>query len=286
MIGHIKSIKMSGLSQKLSTTIANLRAEEIKASRPFRVVSAITSSIGQVPLLLSPVVAFALFQGVAAKTGQVLDATRLFAALSLIILLASPLFWMFECVLDMSSAFGAFTRIEKFLVQDSRRDQREVTPRSGSTSTFQTETGDIELQSLSRNAASSSSRSTNPSQAAIIISGASFGWSQGQTVLSNINLSVVQSQLVLLLGPVASGKSTLLKGLLGEVPETTGKVKLLASESLSWCDQTPWLLVSLFCVIMYRMAANSLEPNYPRKHRWVLSLRLRSLRYCHQSLRP
>lgn len=248
MIGHIKSIKMSGLAQKLSSTIANLRVEEIKASRPFRVISAITSATGQVPLLLSPVVAFALFQGVSASTGQVLDATRLFAALSLIILLAQPLFWMFELVLDMSAAFGSFDRIEKFLVQESRKKHRETAQKPGSNSSQRAETGDIELHSLRKNAASSS-RADNSSQEVISIDGASFGWSQEQTILSNINLSVRQGQLALLLGPVASGKSTLLKGMLGEVPETTGKV-ILNSDRLSWCDQTPWLLVSEYLAVL------------------------------------
>ncbi|KAF4500947.1 Multidrug resistance-associated 1 [Fusarium agapanthi] len=39
MIGHIKSIKCSGLAQNLSDTILNLRADEIKASRPFRILT-------------------------------------------------------------------------------------------------------------------------------------------------------------------------------------------------------------------------------------------------------
>ena len=73
-------------------TIARLRVDEMNAAAPFRVVSAVTSAIAQVPLLISPVVAFALFGVVASRTGETLDATRLFAALSIIILQAQPLF--------------------------------------------------------------------------------------------------------------------------------------------------------------------------------------------------
>ncbi|KAL3955773.1 hypothetical protein ACCO45_011336 [Purpureocillium lilacinum] len=126
MIGHIKSIKMSGLAQQLSTTIAALRVEEIKASRPFRVFGSITSAVAQVPVLIAPPVAFAMFQGVAAQTGEVLDATKLFSALSFIILPAQPLFWMFEVVLDLSAAFGAFERIQKFLVEQTRAEYRDI----------------------------------------------------------------------------------------------------------------------------------------------------------------
>ncbi|KAH7145722.1 P-loop containing nucleoside triphosphate hydrolase protein [Dactylonectria estremocensis] len=240
MIGHIKSIKMSGLAQKLSDTIANLRVEEIKASKPFRVVGSITSSIAQVPLLLSPVLAFAMFQGVTAQSDQTLDATRLFSALSLVILLAQPLFWMFEAVLDMSAALGAFDRIQKFLVQGSRQDYRQVhlpvvpeTPHRHSSEA-------IELQVL-RNNMSASPISAISEDIAIDVRGADLAWSEERKILHDVTFTVKRGQFGLLLGPVASGKSTLLKGLLGEVPNTTGRVSL-TDGPLSWCDQTPWLL--------------------------------------------
>ncbi|KAK7418553.1 hypothetical protein QQX98_003898 [Neonectria punicea] len=240
MIGHIKSIKMSGLSQMLSNTIANLRVEEIKASRPFRVVSSITSSIAQVPLLLSPVMAFAMFQGVAATSDKTLDATRLFSALSLIILLAQPLFWMFEVVLDMSAAFGAFERIEKFLVKSSRREYRHVHSARIPETAHEHDVESIELQVL-RNNVYSSPLGMISEDFAIDVQETNFAWSEERTVLQDITFMVKRSQSVLLLGPVASGKSTLLKGLLGEVPNTTGRVSLTGGR-ISWCDQSPWLL--------------------------------------------
>ncbi|KAH7165470.1 P-loop containing nucleoside triphosphate hydrolase protein [Dactylonectria macrodidyma] len=240
MIGHTKSIKMSGLAQRLSDTIANLRVEEIKASRPFRVVGSITSSIAQVPLLLSPVLAFAMFQSVATKSSQPLDATRLFSALSLIVLLAQPLFWMFEAVLDMSAALGAFDRIQKFLVQGSRREYRQVHSPAVPETPHRHDSEAIELQVL-RNNISSSPISAISEDVAIDVRGANFAWSEERKVLQDVTFTVKRGQFVLLLGPVASGKSTLLKGLLGEVPSTTGRVSL-AGRQLSWCDQTPWLL--------------------------------------------
>lgn len=241
MIGHIKSIKMSGLAQKLSETIASLRVEEIKTAKPFRVVGSITSSMAQVPLLLSPVVAFGLFQGVAANSNQILDATRMFSALSLIILLAQPLFWMFEVVLDMSAALGAFERIEKFLVQNSRQEYRQVYPQAPSEIPLEHDSEAVELQVL-RNHTPTSMVSKISEGFAVDVLEANFAWSEEREVLQDITFTIERSQFVLLIGPVASGKSTLLKGMLGEVPNTTGRISL-ASERLSWCDQTPWLLV-------------------------------------------
>lgn len=247
MIGHIKSIKMSGLSKHLSDTIAALRVQEIAASKPFRVVGAVTSSVAQVPLLLSPVLAFAMFQGVTAATGQVLDPTRMFAALSLITLLAQPLFWIFEAILDLSAAFGAFDRIQSFLVKSTRDEYRMLgvaNCTANSTAVVGEEAGLIELRVFRSLAPHISSSNNSQNMSAVIdVEDAIFDWSPDRSVLSNITFSLSSGQFTLLIGPVASGKTTLLKGLLGEVPLSKGKV-YVARSSLSWCEQTPWIMVN------------------------------------------
>lgn len=247
MIGHIKSIKMSGLSKHLSDTIAALRVQEIAASRPFRVMSAVTSSVAQVPLLLSPVLAFAMFQGITAATGQVLDPTRMFAALSLITLLAQPLFWIFEVILDLSAAFGAFDRIQSFLVKSTRDEYRMIERANAANSATEMceEAGLIELQAFRPLAPRDSSSNNSQNFTAVIdVEDAIFGWSPDRSVLSNVTFTLSSGQFALLIGPVASGKTTLLKSLLGEVTHSKGKV-YVARSSLSWCEQTPWIMVSI-----------------------------------------
>ncbi|KAH7483159.1 ABC transporter [Fusarium oxysporum f. sp. matthiolae] len=240
MIGHIKSIKCSGLAQNLSDTILNLRADEIKASRPFRIVSSVTSAIAQVPLLMSPVAAFALFQGVASNSGETLDATRLFSAMSLIILLAQPLFFMFEVILDMSAALGAFERIQIFLTQESQRDSRQQQSVVELNAPDQGNRDSIELRML-REPSLTSAANSSMSDVVIQVSDANISWSEDRVILRNLSFAVGRNQLVLLLGPVASGKTTLLKALLGEVPNITGSIDI-HSKGIAWCEQSPWLL--------------------------------------------
>ncbi|KAG4289064.1 hypothetical protein FPRO06_03886 [Fusarium proliferatum] len=240
MIGHIKSIKGSGLAQNLSDTILNLRADEIKASKPFRMVSSVTSAIAQVPLLMSPVVAFALFQGVASNSGETLDATRLFSALSLIILLAQPLFFMFEAILDMSAALGAFERIQTFLAQESRRDSRQQESVAELNRPDQGARDSIELQIL-RESSLPSITDSSMREVVIQVSDANISWSEDRVILRDLSFVVGRNQLVLLLSPVASGKTTLLKALLGEVPNITGSIDVY-SKGTAWCEQSPWLL--------------------------------------------
>lgn len=69
-----------------------------------------------------------------------------------------------------------------------------------------------------------------------------FGWKpDGLPVVQNIDLAISRSQFTIIIGPVASGKTTLLKALLGETPSSKGIVHV-STLDFSFCDQTPWLL--------------------------------------------
>ncbi|KXH40319.1 hypothetical protein CNYM01_09093 [Colletotrichum nymphaeae SA-01] len=244
MIGHIKSIKMSGLTQKLSQTLADLRLAEMRAATPFRVIGAVTSAVAQVPLMIAPVVAFAMYTTVASKEGQALDATKLFAALSLIILLAQPLFWMFEVVLDMSAALGCFNRIEKYLCEPPRTEYRDLPSDSPASSAGRTESSsqDVQLQNLESRKGQVSTGTKSGGTVAIRVKDVTLAWKpETLPAVESMNFDISKGQLVMLVGPVASGKSTLLKGLLGELPHVTGTVAL-SSDRISWCEQSPWLI--------------------------------------------
>eukprot|EP00931_Biecheleriopsis_adriatica_P003833 TRINITY_DN105594_c0_g1_i1.p1 TRINITY_DN105594_c0_g1~~TRINITY_DN105594_c0_g1_i1.p1 ORF type:complete len:1434 (-),score=269.24 TRINITY_DN105594_c0_g1_i1:143-4297(-) len=51
---------------------------------------------------------------------------------------------------------------------------------------------------------------------------------------------ILNGKLTLVVGPVGSGKSTFLAGILGEVPQCTGRVELWGS--VAYCAQVPWIL--------------------------------------------
>jgi ABC-type bacteriocin/lantibiotic exporter with double-glycine peptidase domain len=76
----------------------------------------------------------------------------------------------------------------------------------------------------------------------IIVRNGTFGWSSSdEPVLKDISFSIKASRLTMVIGPVACGKSTLLKALLGETPSSEGFVYVSTIE-VAFCDQTPWLI--------------------------------------------
>jgi ATP-binding cassette subfamily C (CFTR/MRP) protein 1 len=182
---------------------------------------------GNVPQLIAPVLTFAIYVGVSSKVHSTLDTTKLFTSLALILLASEPLFMLIGGLIEVRSAIGCFTRLEKFLQAPARRDTRTIL-----------------------SAQPSQTRSTTDANA-VTLNNASFGWKEGdQLTIRDVNLCVPTSSVVMVTGPVACGKSTLLKGLLGETPLSEGQVEVTNSD-IAWCEQSPWLMVSSNCLSQY-----------------------------------
>jgi len=63
------------------------------------------------------------------------------------------------------------------------------------------------------------------------------------------DLRIPKGQVVAIVGPVGSGKSSLLQGLIGEMRKETGSVKF--GGSVSYCPQSAWIQVPapLYCAV-------------------------------------
>lgn len=68
---------------------------------------------------------------------------------------------------------------------------------------------------------------------------ARWGQEQHDPVLNNVNMSLRRGQLVAVIGPVGSGKSSLIQAILGELPPESGSVQV--SGKYSYASQEPWL---------------------------------------------
>lgn len=223
IIAQMKHIKISGLTETVEKTIQSMRLDELDAGAHFRTVIVFVVVVGHMPLYVSPVVAFAF-------ASRTLDVATIFTSMSYVMLLASPLTILFQMIPNFIAALTCFKRIQTFLEQDSRFDFRESpAPKFSPTG----EKAEMDGGEPPCNA---------PSPKVKIIGG-SFGWEAGKMSLTNIDLEIPPSQLTIVVGPVASGKSTLCKTFLGEVPVSQGQVLLgsHASRRIGYCDQNPYL---------------------------------------------
>ncbi|KAK4152002.1 canalicular multispecific organic anion transporter 1 [Chaetomidium leptoderma] len=225
IIGQMKHLKISGLAETVEEAIQSMRVDELKAGTRFRAVVVFAAVVGYLPMFLSPVIAFAF-------ASRTLDVTTIFTSMSYILLLAAPLGTLFQMIPNLLAAFTCSNRIQAFLEQAPRFDFRQLPSppqlKHGSTAEKSSQR-DTELL-----------MSTSPK---VKITGGSFSWEAGNPSLKNIDLDIPASQFTIVVGPVASGKSTLCKALLGEVPVSRGQVLMASNASckIGYCDQNPYL---------------------------------------------
>lgn len=183
-----------------------------------------TPSISERPLYLtqlanalgifSPIVTFVLFVLVASFRGSVLDTETAFTTTALLGLITHPANMIMSIVPQAVGSLAAFQRIQDYLLQPPRQDQRALLK--------QTKAG----------------LGTTP--LAVCIENVAIQSPTMSPILTNVNLTIAQGSLVVCSGPVGSGKTTLLKSLMGELPIASGSISI-SSKRIGCCEQLPWL---------------------------------------------
>lgn len=148
---------------------------------------------------------------------------------------------MIYAIPQLYSSLGCFQRIQEYLQQEHRRDLRKVETTSVKQHVI-SDTNDnmLELQPLPK-AARESEMGGSVDKQILSIRDGSFGWTRNrQSTIQGINIHLYGPSLTMVVGPVGCGKSTFLKGLLGETSSFEGSVQLSTRE-FSFCDQVPWI---------------------------------------------
>ncbi|KAF2449993.1 putative multidrug resistance protein [Karstenula rhodostoma CBS 690.94] len=233
VLSSMKIIKIIGLSTRVGMKLEQARINEMRVAGKFRLISVLSASIANVPMLISPVVTFVIFIATEKAHHTMLDPSKLFTSLSLLILLSEPLFGLFAGFIGLMSAIGCFDRIEKYLMTPSRAENRTIAisrerafiaPREATTSKAADEAPEV------------------MDNAIVQIRNGNFDWKANvEPTVRDVNMTVVKGQFVAVVGPVGSGKSTLLKAILGETPYCEGEVHI-SNPSIAWCEQESWLI--------------------------------------------
>ena len=253
MLGSMKRIKMCGLATILFDNLHSLRVQELKISKRFRRLLIGSMFFAYTTPVIAPVLTFMVFSVVALKSNgkSTLDTSKVFTSLSLFALLAEPLSSLIMAMNAFAGSLGCFGRIQVFLETPEHEDRR-IKPfgyefDNGQSSQSDTSASD----SLGWSEKSSQDRKASRKDKAILsfagsnadavsVEQGSYGWkTEDEALLSSIQMKVPQGKLTMVVGPVGCGKTTLLKALLGEVPASSGTIRVLASD-VSYCDQSPF----------------------------------------------
>ncbi|KAK2051609.1 hypothetical protein LY76DRAFT_674197 [Colletotrichum caudatum] len=242
MLGEMKSMKMLGLTDVMSTTIQRLRTNEINTSKSFRKLLVATLLLSLAPINLAPVVTFAVYVIISVfwKNETLLPA-QAFASIALIGLLTTPVVMFIQLLPMVVQSSACFDRIQDFCNYGPRPAtlHRQSSAFSSSSST------DISLLPLTTEGGSKPVGFSQQPHA-ISFRGNSFGWKKDQAVLHDLNVDIPQNAVTVVIGPVGSGKSSFLSAVLGElIPMSPTAAPAigngLGKVQAAYCAQSPWL---------------------------------------------
>lgn len=159
--------------------------------------------------------------------------TATFPPLAIATLLIVPMMGLPQNFLDLSPTITSFQAIRNFLLLEEHMDTRLTGPETASTA-------------LERKGSSSDDTPndvaflTGPFVCLFFSHLSVYSAKEGKHILNNISGFFLASQLNMIIGPVACGKSVLLSILLGET-NAVGIVHLMKKYRTAYCAQIPWI---------------------------------------------
>ena len=188
---------------------------------------------------LTPVVAFGVYILLAKYDHYpLMDNGRVFTSLALMQLLLEPVAFLITALSGLMSAIGCFERIRIYLNSEARDDMVEMD------ALLKSETLPVRYDRKIENNSDEQLvelKGCEKEEICIVASMATCGWHREKDpLLRNLDFKITRGKLTMIIGPVSSGKSTLLKALLRETPRATGFTRLDFRDA-AYCAQTPWL---------------------------------------------
>ena len=202
----IQLVKCYGWEEAFRSRIDSTRAQELSHLYKYALIRAGNAFlISAIPVLVA-VTSFSAYSLI--PSNPPLTAVQAFTALSLFQVLRFPLMQLPSVINSLGACKVSLGRIEGFLKLD-------------------------ELKKTSK----------PPSDDNVVkMSNCSFKWPTTDFCLTVPSLSIKQSDLIVVVGHTASGKSTLLQALLGHIPLTSGSFELSESQAgIAYCPQLAWI---------------------------------------------
>ena len=188
---------------------------------------------------LTPVVAFGVYILLAKYDHYpLMDNGRVFSSLALMQLLLEPVAFLITALSGLMSAMGCFERIRIYLNSEDRDNIDEVDAMMSSETLASDHITGSDKKS---DGLSFELTDRKKGEICIVANSANCGWDKEKgPLLRNLDFQITRGELTMIIGPVSSGKSTLLKALLHETPLATGFSRL-GFRDAAYCAQTPWL---------------------------------------------
>lgn len=226
----IKVIKMYTWEKPFAKLIAYVRRYEIKSIRAQLLMQSVVLSLEMFTTRTSVFISILVF----IFSGNKITAETAFAITAIYNLLRPIITVLYsESIMSLAEVHISLTRIQKFMSYEELPQKRFDVVANGNCHkngkiALLSEDEEIELET----------KCENPS---IILRSVKANWivDSNENTLSDVHLNIERNQLIAVIGPVGSGKSSLLNVLLKELPISSGHMDLQGQ--VSYASQEPWL---------------------------------------------
>ncbi|KAH0274733.1 putative ABC transporter, partial [Aureobasidium melanogenum] len=235
VLGSLQSVKMSGLKESASSLLHSLRLNELQMFACFARLIIGLNAIAVIPSIWAPVTTFKVYAIKAYVDGSDgLDIAQAFTSLALLDLVTTPSAKLLTIMPLWAQALGCFERLQHYLELPVRKDYRSPSGRLLSSTTDNASCDlAIELSTLTPQGARAGS--------AVVCSHMEVSLStEGPAILKAVSLDVNTGSLIVITGQTGTGKTTLLRTILGETHTLSGSM-LVSTKSIAYCSQKPWM---------------------------------------------
>ncbi|XP_006815134.1 ATP-binding cassette sub-family C member 9-like [Saccoglossus kowalevskii] len=264
ILQSVKILKMYGWEELFASTIKNIRGDEMKQISVVGLHTLFSGGIAKILPVIIPLVIFVLHLAISSTP---LTPDLVFTVLPLANMLIEILYMVPFNIACVTEGLSSVKRIECFLSDDDDDDdsrpecyKKEDIENDDNIDEvceylyLKNEPSDVmplvSSNKLLRYDATSDNRTslmvktiTEPGTAVKIENG-NFGWGHSENILAlkNISIDIPTGKLTMVIGKIASGKSSLIMALLGEITGYSGSVEYRDNAKISYASQTAWLL--------------------------------------------
>ncbi|KAG9508844.1 Multidrug resistance-associated protein 1, partial [Fragariocoptes setiger] len=234
ILSGIKVLKLYAWENSFLQNIIAIREKELKFLRKILNFDALTVFGWQCSPFLVALVTFVVY--VSVDVNNVLDSEKAFVSISLFNLLRFPMTMLPQMITSLVMTMVSVQRLNKFLNNDELL--RYVT-HNETLQAICVEDGSVTWThpalSIKHNAQTANGSSKLSSTEL------SDSEHKPKPTLRDINLSVKRGQFITIVGQVASGKTSLLSSLLGEMHHIRGRFNISGSLKIAYVPQQAWI---------------------------------------------
>ncbi|KAI0635675.1 P-loop containing nucleoside triphosphate hydrolase protein [Trametes polyzona] len=235
LLGGMKIIKYFAWENPYLKRIEELRGREMSYIRSLLIIRSANNAVAISLPALASVLAFVVYS----VTGHSLNAADIFSSLTLFNLLRMPLMFLplsLSAVADAHNAvnrlygvFEAETLSETKIQDDDMQNAIEIVD------------GEFVWDGPPPDAPATKDKKGmfGKKKPAKTVEPSAEKSQESTFRLKNVNIAIPPGQLAAIVGPVGSGKSSLLEGMIGEMRRTAGSVRFKGS--VAYCPQSAWI---------------------------------------------